>query len=79
MSNYLKDMVVAFELYESIRLENQRLQKRIDELKSGACRFNCASMKEAFIAGYEFGAEDMLADWYCPNTAYKSWMKERSE
>ena len=78
-SNYIKDVTVAFELYESVRLENERLQQRIDELRDGSCRYNCRTMKEAFVAGYTEGYGDRFSENYDPEDAYKVWLKESRE
>lgn len=78
-SNYIKDVTVAFELYESVRLENERLQQRIDELRDGSCRYNCRTMKEAFFAGYTEGYGDRFGEHYDPEDAYKVWLKESRE
>jgi hypothetical protein len=84
VSNYIKDITVAFELYESVRLENERLQQRIDELRNGSCRYNCRTMKEAWMDGWaaavgwfslEIGDEQ---DWSPPEREqlYRDWLKE---
>ena len=33
----------------------KELEKQVEELKEGACRFNCRTAKENFMAGHTFG------------------------
>ena len=62
-SNYIKDITVAFELYESVRLENERLQQRIDELRDGSCRYNCRTARQVFDWAFEEGWNEGI-DYY---------------
>lgn len=65
------DIIIAHE-------ENaKKMQRRIDELESGACRFNCRTAKDAFMAGYDEGYHDCyfgLED-PAPHAAYEEWSK----
>lgn len=47
------------------------LLRRVEELEEGACRFNCKSEKEAFIAGFLWENEE--DDGF---EAYKEWKSE---
>ncbi len=51
------------------------LRSRIAELEDGACRFDCRKQKEAFIAGYKYGYDELdfasfEEDWIA---GYKTW------
>ena len=64
-------------LTEDIR---RSLEKRVDELESGSCRFNCRSMKEAFMAGYRLGLNDgMVFGENHEDECYRFWLKEQRE
>jgi len=48
--------------------EINRLRQRIKELEDGSCRYNCRTMKEAFMAGHLAGQKgDNSLE------AYKAW------
>jgi len=55
------------------------LKKRIKELEAGACRNNCPTQKEAFMAGYEKCA--LHVEYYAANgqvdIAYTGWKRNR--
>jgi len=60
-------------------------QDQIEELESGKCRFNCRTAKEAFLAGFDVGAEDAFDggkiiddDFYKEVTeeAYAAWREQ---
>jgi len=59
---------------------------RIDELEEGACRFNCRTKKEAFMAGFDAGALECVDSglFICDDlkkevteAAYKEWVSEK--
>lgn len=63
------------------------LKQRIHELEQGACRFNCRTRKQAFLAGFDAGTEDVVEsgriiddDFYKEVTeqAYKEWCDEQT-
>ena len=54
----------------------QALRNRIKELEDGACRFNCRTVKEAFIAGYKADLQhDEISDEHAER-AYQEWKDE---
>ena len=60
--------------------------RRIKELEEGSCRFNCRSMKEAFMAGWHLSLKDDDIDFICDwqedrlsERAYKQWLKEQND
>jgi hypothetical protein len=59
------------------------LEARIKELEDGSCRFNCRSMKEAFIDGWYAGTEYSHDRWMeqessiAASQAYKQWLKDQ--
>ena len=64
--------------------ECDRLRERIKELEEGACRFNCATRKKAFMAGWEALDEQWAIEHfsmgeyhYDPEIAYKEWRNEQ--
>jgi len=68
-------------LHQRIR----QLEAENESLKDGSCRFNCRTMREAFIAGFDAGVDDTIDggkiicdDLYREVTqkAYKQWRKE---
>ena len=57
----------------------QALRKRIKELEDGACRFNCRTVKEAYMDGYQDGFSE---GFHCEDNpglpleceaAYREW------
>jgi len=62
------------------------LKQRIFELEQGSCRYNCRTAKEAFMAGFDAGADDaeggkiICKDFYKEVTeeAYRKWTKNKS-
>jgi hypothetical protein len=67
-------------------LEREGLRVRIRELEEGSCRYNCRTAKQAFLAGFNAGAEDAWDagkiiddDLHAKtvNDAYKKWLGER--
>jgi hypothetical protein len=67
--------------WHGLKQEVDILHRRIRELEDGHCRFNCATMKEAFIAGYNWGQEGGQISgksiWHGPDEAFMIWKKER--
>ena len=55
-----------------IELEGIVLEKvqRIKELESGSCRFNCKSVKQAFLAGFDAGSADAVDAGEIIDSAY---------
>ena len=57
------------------------LEARIKELEEGSCRFNCRTMKEAFMAGWAACFEECdifgLSEEYLMNQAYRKWKDDR--
>ena len=47
------------------------MEQRIKELEDGACRFNCRTEKEAFIAGFD--CRDNWDGGTSNEQAYKEW------
>lgn len=57
-----------------------RLKARIKELEDGACRYNCRTAKEAFMAGYQAALPpigDPSTDREHMEAKYKQWQKDR--
>jgi len=60
------------------------LKQKIFELEQGACRFNCRTRKEAFMAGFDAGFNDTdeqdryfgLVDGDMEQ-AYKEWCEQK--
>ena len=55
------------------------LEKRIKELEDGSCRFNCRSMKDAFMAGFYAGADDTANSRKIIDADYREWLREQRE
>ena len=73
---------------EQLRETEDRLEARIKELEEGACRYNCRTAKEAFMAGFEAGysegfwTEENPAHWEddcfdSPESHYEKWTNAR--
>ena len=57
----------------------EEYERRIKELEEGACRYNCRTAKQAFIAGFVWGDSDDYhrAIGVTPESAYEEWKKLR--
>ncbi|TFH49298.1 MAG: hypothetical protein E4G89_05030 [Methanothrix sp.] len=55
-----------------LEIDCDKMQKRINELEDGSCRFNCKAEKEAFIAGFLWEDEEVNGF-----DAYKEWKCEK--
>ncbi len=75
---------IAGQRYEIGRLEAKirELEADNESLREGRCRWNCATAKEAFMAGFDAGAEDaadsgvIICDDFkkeVTEKAYKEW------
>jgi len=79
-SEHLNDPYVL-QLIQTI----SRMEDRIEELEEGSCRFNCATRKQAFMAGWHrFAAQAKLFNTNkeiesAGQGAYKKWQRELSE
>jgi hypothetical protein len=51
-----------------------KMEDRIEDLEEGACRFNCATRKKAFMAGHQYGYLTVTND---PEADYKEWRNEQ--
>lgn len=52
----------------------EEYERRIKELEEGACRFNCRTAKEAFMAGFDAGYLHVIGT---PDDAYEEWKNAR--
>jgi hypothetical protein len=62
------------------------LRERIFELEQKPCKFNCRTQKDAFLAGFDAGAEDtidggkIICDDFkkeVTEKAYREWKSEK--
>jgi len=65
--------------------EIERLERRVEELERGPCRFNCRTQREAFVAGFLAGWKKKAwcvkpgSDGRHANAAYREWKKETGD
>ena len=60
----------------------EELERRIQELEEGSCRFNCREGRDAFIAGYELAHGWGLTDrekQVIGGREYNKWRREQRE
>ena len=57
-------------------VEKNHLKNRIQELEDGSCRFNCRTMKQAFIAGYLADSQHGEHSEKAAEMAYKEWKNQ---
>jgi len=85
-------VILVFGVMQKAADSLERQEDRIKELEAdneslreGRCRWNCATAKEAFMAGFDAGAEDaadsgvIICDDFkkeVTNKAYKEWREK---
>ena len=75
--NLDKDIITA--LRYQVTYQNEQIaakDKRIRELETGACRFNCRTEKQAFIAGYLADIQHEELDREHAEMAYQEWREK---